>query len=1849
MAEPAYFPSLDKCLAGDDLLMPWTTAYNVLCDLPVAVRSYTLEYFLNTPEALKAIENPFEPFGTRSPESKARFETKTAPIHVTQGNGAKDLEQLKKDALWLSEQVQIEEEAALRIAIVESQQRPIQQLLTFGGQSQVDVAESNEFGVSMFARSTAALAASANGTPTSSPDFGDDEVRQLSLLQAYLDERHAILKLAAELIGRHVCDEQNVDEINGLWIDRLAKRVAAGDSSTVTPNKAHNSTIRNAIAAVRQCLEHIDDRRKWPTVFTKVPESETIYATATYWRLTDLLRHILARVRWLSIRHELTDAETVQSWFKLMDDANFIGYLGAPVPSLNAEIPQCLAGMVSLAVVQLPQAVQHVDQMVTDQPRDGVQYPALTKESGSLCSADCARTVTKAMYNAARGNNTIAAPVMYAWALIATQIRNLIAMENNKREARELRLVDSSSDAERATTATRRGSRAPADSEIRLLWDWFLNPDLEEVGPDPARFFMVAAVDRLNAYGAVSWTSSVITAAYGSEPTLPTALMTRGHLYDLLRQGLDAVGYESISFDATLAVLTPGMPHQSLDHFTALSTKFMADDERFRPAVLDEALARYPYELTPLLQLCTILAAGEHDYADGSPTIVQVLENVKTVTLMVPEHFRSYTLENEDENANGMALTADLPIFAPRQESFAGERRLIMDRAMAEAEEEGPRNVMVVPAGASGIVAKEDRPMVLALKHPHSALEYVGLLLSTLLPGSDIVPAHLTEEMDRQTAADIVALITALLTASLKQDESGEDARFILGRVGFALHDETDIAAVIGELFELELLSHLDQAAQPGSLELCVACAEFFTKLTWISPERVWSLLARSSLLGAIGGTSALAAVVGGTEAHINCFRFLAAVSKLYNECLQDAVAGLVKRKSRPARANSSRFDSPMMGSDTTPERTIGSVLNKFTRVALDACQNFNTWRFANAQQKGEVSSSLLDGFGMLLRWTYGLDKPATSLDVLAKQRDRISALLVPAAEVVLNAYAPSNDAAGSTLQEPLTATFADALTVEDESIPVPERGAMIEHIQSLCSFLCRVLRTARFVDAPRAYRLATELLKTVPTVAMLIATSRIWKLDIATYLTELVLSLDCTTENPPSLLSGLSTEAAKAFLIIVAQLDRPVADLDTECEVWRFLTAVLESRQQWFSMYLLTGTLPKDKLKSTTRVTEDTRARPLLAYALDELSRITQLVPARAKAMLRFVAAAQSVWVWSTVSVRQHPDFLKNALAWLDELQPPQRGGAKEHDSLVSASEHQAAAYLCEILAVNLHASLETGNQDVLKLLVPKLAFLSKHACAVDAYNRSLHRNLAENMGRRFGGVILADFKKTEASPTEHGRDFAYDFDFADRVLQHQSMAWGSVNETKAQGYAAEVIRANVNLSLLDAQINLLRSWKTLAMTLGQCVKADQGVQEPLIHTVEASLRANEIANLEEPGMIEAAQIRAELAFVVLSKLVDVKCGKAGMKNVLSGVWALVVKSPADYSIATAPEDLVQYRTLLQILFLAIRPHIYSPLEPILPSLSANIASMAVEIVARLVGPAFRALCGNLHGGGDLQTSMSLAQPTDFALITATLQAILSIRGVQIPHIPISDATTNSGMVRGALSLYSWSDQLAEVMDNDPVYGEIAVSALVTLSSIPQVAEQMALEGVLLQLSNANLSNYFRKPGGKGQWDEPARMYGIWTDGFLPLCLNLLDAVGPALAGEVAAFLNSFPEQLARAEKAFQMDARRIHSGEVSLGMVKELHALVLVGLTIQSDVARAAAEGLDAADVQPLRYDVENAKAEMQKLARPQRSWAGSLVATNEREALWATGGAKGEYGSELERRVVTEVREVLRLFGE
>lgn len=509
---------------------------------------------------------------------------------------------------------------------------------------------------------------------------------------------------------------------------------------------------------------------------------------------------------------------------------------------------------------------------------------------------------------------------------------------------------------------------------------------------------------------------------------------------------------------------------------------------------------------------------------------------------------------------------------------------------------------------------------------------------------------------------------------------------------------------------------------------------------------------------------------------------------------------------------------------------------------------------------------------------------------------------------------------------------------------------------------------------------------------------------------------------------------------------------------------------------------------------------------------------------------------------------------------------------------------------------------------------------------------------------------------PESFGRSFFYDVELAEQLLDFDSR-WAGPRE--GTGFVNEVEKANYNLGLVESQVQLLQSWKLLALELSYSVGKDEQLVRVIIDVIKRAMKANTETNLPQALFGQLNVVRADLSFGLLKKLVEAKIHTPEARQLLSPVWNAIRASTSDFETVFSTDAVHHYRAQLRILYLALAPHLVSDTAPqsneasfrssfrgTMPAshttLGTSSSTILLEILSDAVANGFRSLANQLHADPASVT------PSDFALLTAILQRITAIPEMSKWHTQAALLFANAGTIRYATSLFSWSDRLTipaaqSGAPGDPVYGELALLFLLSLSALPALAETMAVEGVLASLSTANLSAYYRRKGGMGPFDTPARLHSIWARGLLPLALNLLQAVGPRLAPEMAAFVNSFKPQLKRAEYALASSAARKGVTKISLGLAAELHSLALLD-AILDDIRRQGPKlGIQSSELCALEWDREAVREDVEGWLGRKGVLRERVVATSERE-VELLGRRVGEEGNVLEEAVIGELEGVV-----
>ena len=436
-----------------------------------------------------------------------------------------------------------------------------------------------------------------------------------------------------------------------------------------------------------------------------------------------------------------------------------------------------------------------------------------------------------------------------------------------------------------------------------------------------------------------------------------------------------------------------------------------------------------------------------------------------------------------------------------------------------------------------------------------------------------------------------------------------------------------------------------------------------------------------------------------------------------------------------------------------------------------------------------------------------------------------------------------------------------------------------------------------------------------------------------------------------------------------------------------------------------------------------------------------------------------------------------------------------------------------------------------------------------------------------------------------------------------------------------------------------------------------DREIQKTMARVVRQCLAANSNGVPNEKIFYRIQQVRVELAMALLQRLVDVQSRGTEVFGILSVAWDTTSSTHPTYESALLNDDMEYYGSLLNILFLALQFHLAGPHRSDPEALSkrpevSSDLSIVLQIVKTVVAQGMRALTIYLH------EESQRVSPKDFAVLTAILQTGLKVKDVDRIYEQISYDLIEGDAIRYGLTLFSWSYQLT--VAGDPIYGELSILYLLELSCIPMVAEQMAVDGLLANLSTYRLTEVLRQPQGCGPFDAVPRLFAIWSSGILRLCLNLLYHVGRT-APEISAFLNQFDGQLRRATNAFSIghptsSPAKPLSGSVgppsasqstrgiSLGIASEATSLALISAIIRKFRSAGPSAGVDSQQIQELKWDGAQVKDDIEGLLEKRAMLRSRIAPTNETELAWsrqAASDASGGAESLLEEKIVKELK--------
>lgn len=1001
----------------------------------------------------------------------------------------------------------------------------------------------------------------------------------------------------------------------------------------------------------------------------------------------------------------------------------------------------------------------------------------------------------------------VASPMVFAWGIILQTLRDLVT---SKKEMRELQQSQDSAEgfADTETSHAGEGYSLPTDdrngprtspSHHLSSGDGALQqPDLDDVlksvtkqfpDLDPIQYLVKNAVNATHVFDIIFNLASRFCTIFASEGNGEPGLRMRMVLLELLRYSREWVQYSPEVVSATLSVLTVDENFWSLVERTKLQdgldpvAAFLEDHDILTPRLLGVALARFPLEALPLLNFLKALSAGLHTNKDGKLSTIAMLESMESFTQALPAGFREYDTIHEEENTNQVVLRADMRLFTER-----GIRSL--SRGNKHDEDGGE----VIANGTEGRVLGESNPIVVQWMCRFSGLRYLGKLLESALPSNNVDNniSHLDPEKGiiTETIELFAVLLISLRKLSILRQDPGaaEDAAHrLLAEASQGIGQRSgDVITVILDLFESEIQEPRHSAADEWSMSLMISCTHFIFALTPILPGRVWPFLARSGLLEIDGRGGKLAEIVASAEIVTGRFEFLIGCIRVFEALVEEAIAHAVARKATSTALT--RFtESDNLGTGISIQ-VMSKVVLAFARALVDTFESFSNWRYLVLDEKLEVGRRILTILDTILLHTQGIDDANDP-------NDKITNMLGPAASYVIEVFLSTSSS--SVTISPLLGLFSDGVKTPHTTLFFATTGLWIQQTISALKFSTTLIRVGALLGRAGS-RLEMRLFKVAPLLVRIYSTSKFYRRPVVALLEAMIISAASVEGEPLSLPGHIGSQTARNFLDILSHFSKPLEDEELDVGIWNLMSAIVSSRQQWFAIYLLTGSPPRESLKKSGDAAKErsTSDKHFLAWALDGLATINQIPPKSALAMLEFVAFAGDYWPWSISEVHRHQEVLPSLSDYLEGLGTrinvtDNNKGKEICDAL------RMASLILEIFAIYIHYTQQFGDTSFAKKLVSKLSYFAEHAVSVDGYNFSLHTNLKKNFEARFPGCRLSSFRRTKLERAEFGSSYYYNIDYARKMLEYDS-SWHGV---RGSGLEEEFERANNNLSVIEAQ----------------------------------------------------------------------------------------------------------------------------------------------------------------------------------------------------------------------------------------------------------------------------------------------------------------------------------------------------------------------------------------------------------------------------------------------------------------
>ncbi|VEU20487.1 DEKNAAC101295 [Brettanomyces naardenensis] len=978
---------------------------------------------------------------------------------------------------------------------------------------------------------------------------------------------------------------------------------------------------------------------------------------------------------------------------------------------------------------------------------------------------------------------------------------------------------------------------------------------------------------------------------------------------------------------------------------------------------------------------------------------------------------------------------------------------------------------------------------------------------------------NLSTHLDRNDS-DKLALLSQIFTLLARVFTESDNAT--------TEHVIYSMNAFVGENDIIDIIFRvLDQLLVLRDVSLLAGCVDVITAFAARGyAYRVWSYLYKSSLLGLQPRGGLASTVRGMAETVEGDFSFTVSLLQLSSILVDDCIV-------EDAKSHVSR-------------KLKGQVFDRLVAYCLQAFESFVSWKYLTPSQRPRIGELCVRLFNNILSALYGIDENSAP-------EKRINAAFCEPARRITNAFLVTKHP-GARCLLPLMALVDSIASQYSDCFSSDKHGCWTRQwVRESSQFVGTLIKVRSAVRPDSPSSLELSLCTRLPQLVTIYLNNPDKRQLVAELLTALVGAK--WTKEPPSLLTHLRPTHAEILLrCLSCDMANRAGTYGLKMSLYDFFSSVMEGGQEGLSIVFITGRDIKESMKDS-RKDSGYGALSLLSIMKRDVAVIAQYPSNVALHLADAISLAFSSWI----SAEQEADdtsFVKQLLTKLDDFPKTTVPEGSDSQAYIDyCYEVLLLSKVTEIVSIYLFVSRSRQERQLILQRLNETKFIDNLASKfqISGYQESAQDAVKDKFHEIWPQFQLSQFVRASSYRKHHfGKESVYCFELMDLIF----------DGTQWQQMRKEIVAASVNLQYVSAQISTAKAYAALVTCLCKVGASELNVR--YLRLAGTLLRACDDEGIPSGLFYSVFQARIELAFYIcLSFSQKKQFTPDGMTlfNVITSDSRLLDSREINLTQGLLSDGVSFYKPLLRILLICIG--LLRGDSNLLIEYSATFCDIFSEVICRSTKLLFDSIRASAlkSPNAELGNSKLVAkQVDDVTIVLSMLKSFLHLNLPEDLQHSVAKVAINSGAFRSLASLYSVSHLIK--VNGEEIFADYALMFIYEMvSSSKAMAHNLLQNGLFSVLLESPISVRIQAGNVRPYPISRSRLQHLWSNGILPIVLQILKLFGDSVLPEACLFATAFDKQINSTIQAwFETDSA------ISTQFIEETSQIIVLAKALSS-----------------------------------------------------------------------------------